>query len=330
MLMRNRALGRGFSFLVTAQGGLKSGRSGGRVTRVRISSGVKWQVAFWSLCLLAGSGWILGLLNPPESRPLLHLGLESALLAGVFSFLGRRGFAGLRWLAVTLWGAVLVLPAVLSAGAGVALPPVSLALVFTLVPAITVLVEGQTEADFGLGESWTRRMVPALTGVGGAAFLLPFAIPHEAAGWFWLGAAAGAAVLTGIALVRLRRLLLGAAIASAASAVFAGWAIVCLCLGWVNRGVDALSVPRMLALDLQQAVLAAGLVVLTVSLLRNWTAARFSARYLGAPLVTVLEGVMLLRPQISWTLCAGVGALGVAVAMLLRADHADSPESWSG
>lgn len=294
---------------------------------MRIGSGARGQAAFWGLCLLAGSGWLVGLLNPPVSHPLLHLGFESLLVACVFGWFGRRDFAGVRFLAIALWGAVLVFPAVLSAGAGVALSPVTLALVFTLVPGITVLVASQTMAQFGLSESPTRLLLPALAGVGGAALLLPFSIPQEAAGWLWLTAAVGAALVTGVALVRLQRLLRGVAIASASSSVCGGWAVVCLAVGWVGQGVAGPGMPRMLALDLQQAAISAALVVLTVVLLRSWTAARFSVRYLAAPLVTVLEGVVLVRPQVSWTLCAGVGALGVAIAMLLRSGEADSPDS---
>lgn len=291
---------------------------------MRINPRQKELAVFWGLCLLVGSGWLVGLVDPPLSHPLVHLGLQSTLLAGVFALLGRRRFAGLQWLGIASWGSVLVLPAVVSAGAGVALPPVTLVLVFTLVPVITVLVESHTAARFGPNDSPLELLLPALGGVGGAALLLPFNLPQGTEEWRWLGAAVGAAMLTGLALVRLRLLLRDAAVASAACTVSAGWAAVCLCLGWLGqqRGM-AVSVPRMIALDLQQAAIAGGMIWLILTLLRKWTAGRFSARYLAAPLVTVLEGLALLRPPIGWTLCAGTVLLGIAVGMLLRAKAAD-------
>ena len=142
-----------------------------------------------------------------------------------------------------------------------------------------------------------------------------------------MGAVVCAAVLAGVAAVRLRRLLAetgwlrGAAVICGATSLVAG----ALCrVGWTgvgDRGATAVGteVARCLVLD-------GSMVSLTVWLLRQMPPTAFSSRYLLVPLVTVVEGFLLLRPGGSWTLVAGLGLMAGGSAWLLM-DDSDEVQS---
>jgi len=285
---------------------------------------------FWGLCVLLGSAWVLRLTHPAAHVTLRALGSQSVVLCMVFGVLGRREFSFAtrsRWIRVVLWGSVLALPAVLSTGANVTISAVTLTLIFTLVPVATVLVSTQQNLRFGPDERAMQLMVPAIAGVGGAALLLPFSVPEGIAAQIWFALAVVSAVLTGIALVRLHPLLQGLGVRAASSAVCAGWAILCGGLLWLDPPTAQVGWRETLLFETSQTCLTAALIVLTLWLLQRWTPAQVSARYVAVPLVTIVEGAGLLRPQISWTIVLGLAMLAVSVVLLIREEATDSVDA---
>lgn len=255
----------------------------------------------------------------------VHLGLL-ALLLWVGS-VGRNEARASRGtlLRVALWGATLLaVPQVAIAGAGGRVSSLSEVLVFALVPAFVVFAVAQRATGFGPVESPLRSLSPALAGLGGLALLVPFTLPVGPAGAAWLCVLIGAAGLSGVAAVRLHGLLAGgallrhAAVVGAAGAALGG---VCSRLGdngpadW-SAAMVGTEAARCLLVD-------APVLMLTVWLLREMPPVRFAAHYLLIPLVTVVEGFLLVRPQWSWTIAAGFLLLAAGCAGLLRSD---SPE----
>ena len=111
-------------------------------------------LAFASLCLLSGSGWLLAEWRPETLPGLLPVALRSGLLAGIFWALdrgtnrsGRHGLTAgtqLRLFASSVL--VAALPTVLVARAGEYLSPWTETLVFALTPALVVFFASQAAA----------------------------------------------------------------------------------------------------------------------------------------------------------------------------------------
>jgi len=285
---------------------------------------------FWCLCFVLGSAWVLGLAHSAAPVTLRSLGCESVVLCIAFGVLGRRELTFATrstWMSLGLWGSVLAFPAVLSAGANVALSSITLTLIFTLVPVATVLAATQKEVRFGPDEGRMQLMVPAIAGIGGSALLLPFALPEGISAPIWFALALVSAALTGIALVRLHALLENAGLWAASSIVCAGWAIVCGGFSWLNPFNAQHAWKEVLLFGALQICLTAVLIVLTLWLLQRWSPTQVSARYLAVPLVTIVEGAGLLRPEISWTMGLGLALLAVSVMLLTREQTADSADA---
>ena len=197
----------------------------------------------------------------------------------------------------------------------------TIVLVYTLVPAATAFFAAQsTEQDL------LRPLGPALAGAMGAALILPCALPSSAAGWLWLGAFLLSAVLSGFAILRLHALLAGQDTLPATTIAAFSVAAVALPLYVVQR-------PTLVLLTWQQALLSqtvhlvidAVTLLLAVRLLRDLTPAAFSTRYFLVPLVTILEGFLILHPKANWPLAGGhPWLLGGGSALLLRGDEHQS------
>ena len=156
--------------------------------------------------------------------------------------------------------------------------------------------------------------------------MLPFTAPASPAGYGWLCAMLVAAVLSGVALVQLHRRLAGVPVATGVAAICGGSGLLELLFA-VNQ---ARPLPRLNSVAwghglILFALIDAPLWVLTVWLVRNLAPRRFASRYLLAPLLTVVEGVVLVRPALSWTLFAGIALMGFASWRLLASD--DSPDA---
>jgi drug/metabolite transporter (DMT)-like permease len=234
-------------------------------------------------------------------------------------FAGGRGWSRSRWPEYVRLGAAAVgffgAPMVITEYARGSVPAISRSALFALVPVVVVMVVAAGEAP-GREERGARLfLMPALGGLGGLLLLLPLQFSGSTRGWMMLAVVCAAVVLVGLASVRLYRLLRGFGLADAvavvglANAVFLlVWSAVREDVVWRGNGVTSMMSIASLV-DVVE-------VWLMVWLLREMPPARFAARYLVIPLLTVLESFVLTRPE--WTvrmvfgtvlLAAGAGAL---------------------
>ncbi len=285
-------------------------------------SGRAW-MGFGLLCVLSGSGWIL---DERWTSPLTGLARSAvhevvlALIFGVVAGMPRKRWSGGRQLwQVALWGAVLVaLPQVVIAGAGGRVSSFTAVLVFTLVPAIVVILEAQ-EGRFGNSESSLTKLGPAIAGVAGAALILPFGLPESVAGRVWLAGLVASAVLAGVAATRLHGLVRKGAELGDATVICATCAVIC------GLGAAASQLPVRSAglrdwwIELAVCLVVDGpVILLLVWLVREVHPVAFAARYLLIPAITVVEGFVLLRPPWSWTQGLGLALLFGGSALLVR------------
>jgi hypothetical protein len=200
------------------------------------------------------------------------------------------------------------------------MPGTSRSALFAVVPVVVVSVVAAGDST-GREERGARRfLAPALAGLGGLLLLLPLEFSGSLRGRLMLAAVCAAVVLVGLASVWLYRLLRGVALADAiavAGLANAGfllfWSAVREDVVWRGRGLaSVVSISSLV--DVVE-------VLLLMWLLREMPPVRFAARYLVIPLLTVLESLVLMRPE--WTLRIGFGtallAAGAGMLLFLKA-----------
>jgi drug/metabolite transporter (DMT)-like permease len=192
--------------------------------------------------------------------------------------------------------------------------------VSALVPVIVVLVVAQRSS--GEGSEGLRLLVPALVGWGGVLLLIPVALPGSAAGRASLVVLVLSAALVAFASVGIHRLLQGFGLAQALG-------IVCLANALVLLGAAFFEPTAMRRVEWASAVVMAGSVVLLVGLLPGMDPVRLGARYLLVPLLTIVEGYCLLRPELTFRMGLGAGLLAGGAGWLLLSRRKDEVASLS-
>ena len=285
-------------------------------------------VAFATLCGWAGSQWLLvpaGDPLPALERQGLGFGVLS-LAALVARMLKRQRWrAGRSRLLGMVAGVSLLffaVPMALVERSREYAPDTSVAVVFALAPVVAVLAVNA----FLREEGEMRLLVPALAGFSGVLFLVPFDQPVSLRGWESVAELVAAMLLVVCAGVWLYELLRqigaieGFAVAGASNAVaLLVWCGVRRQLDWrwsdIAGGVSMGSFAGVIAL------------ALTVWLVREMKPVRFSARFLAIPLVTIMEGLVLLRPGVTGRTTVGILLLMTGVVWMLAGKESAEGET---
>jgi drug/metabolite transporter (DMT)-like permease len=284
-------------------------------------------LGFAVLCLLAGTSPVLDGFLPEAPAGLAGLGLRLGLLAVLFGLAGSRGRGswGTRRVAfrIVCWGGLLLagLPVAFAGGAGHVSGPTEF-LVLALIPVAVVFFESQRTAGFGTERGIFALLAPALVGFAGAGLLITYDIPGSAPGMAWLALMVVLAGAAGVAIVRLHGLVQGVAAVRVAALLCLGGAVVCFAFCWIGwtplvrpaGAAMAITAARLLLLD-------GPAMLLTAWLLGVLAPVRFSARYLLALLVAVIESFALAQPGLSWTIGLGVLLLAGGGAVLWRGEQ---------
>jgi drug/metabolite transporter (DMT)-like permease len=287
-------------------------------------------ITFAALCILSASAWVadqteLSTLPSLEKQGLLYAAI--ALIALVIS--GPRIRSRNNWrssLSLALASILFFgLPALAIELASGSVPQITRSALFALVPiaVIITLTAGNTPESGG-----RHQLIPALTGIAGLLLLLPLDFSTTPRGVVMLAILSTAVIVVGVAGVWLFRNLPnfsftdGAAFACLSTATFL---LICNSfLGssiWKPRDLLTLaSIPSLIFLIE---------VILLLWLLRAMPPIQFAARYLLIPLITVVEGYVLLRPAL--TLRTGFGAIllaiGTAALLFLKPSGEDEMPS---
>lgn len=284
---------------------------------------MRWMVwiAFAALCILSATSWAI-----PETIP---EGLPSLEQQGII--FGAIGLIALLFVRRSLWsrgegtrfarlGAAAVcffgVPDIVAEYARGSVSAISRSALYAMVPVVVVLAVAAGGAGDGEERGARRLLVPALAGLGGLLLLLPVGFSGSVRGWVMLALVCATVVLVGLAIVWLYGLLRGPDLASAIAvtglsnaAFLLIWSAVHEEMVWRWGGLASV-VSFSSAVDVIE-------VLLVVWLLREMRPARFAARYLVIPLLIVLEGYVLMRPELTVRMVFGVGLLAVGAAMFL-------------
>jgi drug/metabolite transporter (DMT)-like permease len=277
----------------------------------------RW-IGFLLLCVWSSVGWITSEVLPPRMGVVAGQGLHFLLIGAValgVAFCRGNGM-GSPWTSGWVW----------IAGAGLGLIGVPFLLLeyvggmvsgtlvvagFSLVPVVVILAGGTM-----------RLLVPALVGVAGILLVVPVSLPGSVRGYLGLGLVGIAVIVTGLSLSFMHRLLAGRDLVVSLGLISLVNGVLLGLVGVPTGGVElswtllGFEVVRGLLLD-------APVIILLVWLVRDLEPHRVSARYLVAPLFTVVEGYLAMRPGWDWRMFVGVLLIGSGAAWLLRADSVE-------
>ena len=289
-------------------------------------------LAFGSLCLLSGSGWLLKEWQPETAPGLFPIVVRSGLLALLFWVAEQKGPAfdpqsfpaGPQALLLAWSALVAALPTVAVVLAGEHVSPLTETLLFASLPTFVVFFAAQRAVGFGALESPLRLIAPALAGIAGAALLLPFNLPRSSAGQVWLLALLVTAAISAWAAIHLHQQLTGVPVLRAAATLSTSIFLLSapLSLAQSGRFSSPLSIGSASAFkrEILRSLLFDGpITLLTAWLLRDLSPIAFSSRFLLGIAVTIVEGYVLLRPDMNWTTALGLLLLFSSGAWLLAA-----------
>ncbi len=278
---------------------------------------IDW-IAFVLLCSLSATSWAIhdgvadGLPSLERQGILLGvIGVIAALFGGRRVWVRRGGwYARVSAAAVGLFG----LPIVIAEYSRDHVAGNVRGALYAMVPAVVVLV---VAAGSGSEERGARRfLVPALAGVGGLLLILPLSFSKTVSAWAMLGAICAVVILVGVASVWLYRLLpVGdlavefAMVGLANAAFLLAWSAVLEDMVWQVSGLTSVVSVSSLV-DVVE-------VLLIVWLVRVMSPVRFAARYLLIPLLTVVEGFILVRPVLTVRIASGICLLAAGAGILL-------------
>ena len=168
--------------------------------------------------------------------------------------------------------------------------------------------------------------MPGLVGVGGLALIVPFSLPGSAAGYGWLVGSLAAACAVSVGIIRLHSSLRRVGTLRAASMASAGAALLSLA-GWFvfQRAPLDFSGSTVAKETVWALVIDLPLVLLTIWLLPRLRPIAFSSRFLLAPLVTIIGGMLLIRPSTPWTTWLGLVLIAAAGWTMLRENGPEKP-----
>ena len=177
-------------------------------------------------------------------------------------------------------------------------------------------------------EPLQQHLIACIAALAGALLLLPVSDPTSPRAAFGLLLCFAAAGIFGASAVVCHRIARQMAPERAFSGIALANAVVLCAANLVFTHTHA--EPAAAFVQLWPAVIFhSGVAALTVWLLRAAPPRVLGTQYLWAPLLTAIEGLVLLRPEFSWRIGAGGVLLALSATWLLRADTRVSDEVLS-
>jgi len=304
-------------------------------------------LGFFALCLLSSTAWLVDAQWPSDIPPAPRQGLHSLVLALLFGVIAwtraapKNLPARPRFLLALASVLLLGVPATIAQAALSGVSEVTIAASFALLPVAVVVLVSYIGLGGGESPATNQLLAPALVGLGGTLLLLPFEFPSSSREAICEAAVLFAVLIAASASVWMHRLLRGFAVVEAvaicclANAAFfltvilasnlfgsaatsPGWGSL---WSWKSFTVEAAT---SLLFDLPQ-------LILLLWLMRDIAPQRFAARYLVIPLLTVIEGYALLRPELTLRAIAGAALVAFGAWHLIAANqHGEEPRRMLG
>ncbi len=270
-------------------------------------------IAFGVFSLFVSSHWLVDAQWPGTLPPLLTQSLHYAVASAVILPLlplkkielktSWPNFLHISFASLLLLGA----PALLQQFAGAVSPDTSVSL-YAMVPLWVVL--GIATMN---NEGSRALLMPALAGLAGLLLLLHWQVPSSATGVFGFGLVAVGVLLTAIGSVWMHKLTRDRSRLNAAVVIAMSNAMVLGCVGLV-RGER---ISNVASTDFIAMLVDVPQFLMLIWLVCELTPEQVASRFLLVPLVTLLEGVVMLSAPLDARMVMGILLLLFGAGSLL-------------
>ena len=265
---------------------------------------------FIAFCILSSAAWLLPAPTEPEAALEQH-GFLYLVLALILLIAGRH----LQWLLVN-WRqwlllsaagiALLGLPALLAELVAASVSAFTVSAIFSLLPVPVILTLAQQDSNSDQTSDVRRFFAPALIAVTGLLFLIPTDLPHSTRGKFLLPVTFACLIVVAIASIRVYGQLQETSMTQALSIVLFSNGCFLLAAATITGHLSLDNLHPTALLSFANAMYLAVNILLIV-LFRALPPLLLSTRYLLIPLLSILQGIVLLHPE--FTLRMGSGLL---------------------
>jgi len=276
---------------------------------------IAWLI-FLVFCVLSSGAWLIPAPTEPDAA-LEQYAILYLIIALVLLPLQRRPRWPMdqwrQWLWLSVLGiALLGLPAILAELVIGSISPFTVSAIFALLPIPVILVLAQQDSTAGQTRDVRRFFAPSLIATTGLLFLIPTDIPHSTRGIYLLPITCLCLIVVAIASVRIYNPLQRYTVPQALSIILFTNGCFLLAASAIAGHLSADNLHPSALLSLSNALYLAVNILLIV-LFRSLAPLLLSTRYLLIPLLSILQGIVLLRPQ--FTLQMGCGLLLMIVGL---------------
>jgi drug/metabolite transporter (DMT)-like permease len=278
---------------------------------------------------MAASEWLLSYATGFAQESLPQQGIAYAILALAFALIYASRRKSKQQLSTPrtpiAFAAVLFLglPAILLNYVNGWLPSTSISALYTLTPIVAIF----TLASRTPRDHVRSLLAPALAGMAGTLCILPLDLPASPRAWIATSFVILSIALSGISAVELY--LRAQNISLVQTILISAVANAIVLLAWCGlRG--AITWPSGdIAYQAAILTLRVAEIFLTLWLVRAMDPIPFAARYLVIPLLTILEGFILIHPPLTTRLFLGTTLLIIGSAWILTAKPKDEAKALS-
>lgn len=272
-------------------------------------SRITWLI-FIVFCVLSSGAWLIPAPTEPDAALEQHalLYLATALILLPLQPRPRWLVDNWRqWLRLSVLGLALFgLPAILAELVAGSISPFTIAAIFALLPIPVILVLTQQDSTADQTRDVRRFFAPSLIAITGLLFLIPTDLPHSTRGRYLLPLTCVCLIIVAIASVRIYDPLQKIALPQALSIILFTNGCFLLTAAAITGHLSPENLHPSALLSLSNALYLAVNILLIV-LFRSLAPLLLSTRYLLIPLLSILQGLVLIRPQ--FTLQIGCGLL---------------------
>ncbi len=270
---------------------------------------IAWLI-FIAFCVLSSGAWLIPAPTEPDAALEQHALLYLATALILLPLQPRSRWLTdqwHQWLWLSVLGiALLGLPAILAELVAGSISPFTVSAIFALLPIPVILVLTQQDSNADQTRDVRRFFAPSLIAITGLLFMIPTNLPHSTRGIYLLPLTCLCLIIVAIASVRIYNPLQRATLPQALSIILLTNGCFLLAAAVVTGHLSPENLHPSALLSLSNALYLAVNILLIV-LFRSLAPLLLSTRYLLIPLLTILQGIVLLRPQ--FTLQMGCGLL---------------------
>jgi drug/metabolite transporter (DMT)-like permease len=267
-------------------------------------------LSFIVFCVLSSGAWLIPAPTEPdaafEQHGLLYL-ITALILCALQPHPRWLMDHWQRWLRISISGIALFgLPAILAQLTAGSISPYTVSAIFALLPIPAILVLTQQDSNADQTRDVRRFFAPALIVITGLLLLIPTDLPHSTRGLYLLPLTCACLIVVAIASVRIYDPLQKTTLPQALSIILFTNGCFLLAAAAITGHLSPDNLHPAALISLSNTLYLAVNILLIV-LFRNLAPLLLSTRYLLIPLLTILQGIVLLRPH--FTLQMGCGLL---------------------